>query len=209
MRIRTSVQVALIVGACTVLAPLYGPSIRARAATPQDDLDKSFKALAGAYSLLEQNYADPISSEKAIYQGAIPGMLRTLDPHSNFLDPERIPGHAAQTARPVFRHRHADFDGRHQGDRHGALPRFAGVEGRPAPRRCDHRGGWQGRHEEGFGGRGRYAARAARQSGARHGDARRRDRTRDGDGDPRRDRDQPGGCVLAEARHRLPEGDQL
>jgi carboxyl-terminal processing protease len=88
MRIRTSVQVALIVGACTVLAPLYGPSIRARAATtPQDDLDKSFKALASVYSLIEQNYADPVSSEKAIYQGAIPGMLRTLDPHSNFLDP--------------------------------------------------------------------------------------------------------------------------
>src|ERR1700690_317632 len=87
MKIRTSVQVALIVGACTVLAPIYGPSIRARAATPQDDLDKSFKAIATALSLLEQNYADPISSEKAIYQGAIPGMLRTLDPHSNFLDP--------------------------------------------------------------------------------------------------------------------------
>jgi hypothetical protein len=48
MRIRTSVQVALIVGACTVLAPLYGPSIRARAATPQDDLDKSFKSIASA-----------------------------------------------------------------------------------------------------------------------------------------------------------------
>src|SRR5450631_661773 len=87
MKIRTSVQVALIVGACTVLAPIYVPSIRARAAAPQDDLDKSFKALTSALSLLEQNYADPISSEKAIYQGAIPGMLRTLDPHSNFLDP--------------------------------------------------------------------------------------------------------------------------
>src|ERR1039457_4796080 len=87
MKIRTSVQVALIVGACTVLAPLYGPSIRARAATPQDDLDKSFKSLTTVLSLLEQNYADPVSSEKAIYQGAIPGMLRTLDPHSNFLDP--------------------------------------------------------------------------------------------------------------------------
>src|SRR3982750_809009 len=69
------------------MAPIYGPSIRARAAAPQDDLDKSFKSLATALSLLEQNYADPISSEKAIYQGAIPGMLRTLDPHSNFLDP--------------------------------------------------------------------------------------------------------------------------
>src|SRR6202142_2532848 len=88
MKIRTSVQVALIVGACTVLAPLYGPSIRARAATPQDDLDKSFKSIATVLSLLEQNYADTVSSEKAIYQGAIPGMLRTLDPHSNFLDPE-------------------------------------------------------------------------------------------------------------------------
>ncbi|MEO8597086.1 MAG: S41 family peptidase [Candidatus Solibacter sp.] len=87
MKIRTSVQVAVIVGACTVLAPIYGPSIRARAATPQDDLDKSFKSLTTALSLLEQNYADPVSSEKAIYQGAIPGMLRTLDPHSNFLDP--------------------------------------------------------------------------------------------------------------------------
>src|SRR5450759_2196437 len=87
MKIRTSVQVALIVGACTVLAPLYGPSIRARAATPQDDLDKSFKSITSVLSLLEQNYADSISSEKAYYQGAIPGMLRTLDPHSNFLDP--------------------------------------------------------------------------------------------------------------------------
>src|ERR1035437_3554863 len=87
MKIRTSVQVALIVGACTVLAPLYGPSIRARAATPQDDLDKSLKAITSVYALVEQNYADSISSEKAIYQGAIPGMLRTLDPHSTFHDP--------------------------------------------------------------------------------------------------------------------------
>src|SRR5260370_9282521 len=86
MKIRTSVQVALIVGGCTVLAPLYGPSIRARAATPQDDLDKSFKWLAGAVSRLEQNYADRIWSEKAMYEGEIPGMLRTLEPHSNLVD---------------------------------------------------------------------------------------------------------------------------
>ncbi len=87
MKIRTSLQLALIVGGCTVLAPLYGPAISASAATTQDDLDKNIKSLAGALSILEDNYADKISSEKAIYQGAIPGMLRTLDPHSNFLDP--------------------------------------------------------------------------------------------------------------------------
>src|SRR5260370_29714689 len=89
MKIRTSVYVALIVGASALLAPLYGPSIAARAATPtQDDMERSFKSLLTVYSIVEQNYADPVSSEKAIYQGAIPGMLRTLDPHSNFLDPE-------------------------------------------------------------------------------------------------------------------------
>jgi carboxyl-terminal processing protease len=77
----------MIVGAFTVLAPVYGPQIAARAATPQDELEKEMKTLAGVYSILQQNAADPIGSEKAIYQGAIPGMLRTLDPHSNFLDP--------------------------------------------------------------------------------------------------------------------------
>src|SRR5215470_2248774 len=87
MKIRNSAYVAIIVGAFTIFAPLYGPQIAARAAAPQDELEKNMKALAGAYSILQQNAADPISSEKAIYQGAIPGMLRTLDPHSNFLDP--------------------------------------------------------------------------------------------------------------------------
>jgi carboxyl-terminal processing protease len=43
------------------------------------------------YALVEQNYAEPIQGDKAdiaIYDGAIPGMLRTLDPHSNFYDPK-------------------------------------------------------------------------------------------------------------------------
>src|SRR6202021_1565068 len=38
-----------------------------------------------------QNYAEPINGDKAdtaIYDGAIPGMLRVLDPHSNFYDPK-------------------------------------------------------------------------------------------------------------------------
>ena len=36
---------------------------------------------------MEQNAADPVSSEQAFYQGAIPGLLRKLDPHSVFFDP--------------------------------------------------------------------------------------------------------------------------
>ena len=71
-----------------LLAPWYGPALRANAATPaQDDLDSDMKAVTSAFALVEQNFADPVNSEKAFYQGAIPGMLRTLDPHSNFVDP--------------------------------------------------------------------------------------------------------------------------
>src|SRR5436190_8800201 len=52
-----------------------------------DDLAAQMKSVLQAYSIAEQNSADPISSEQAFYQGAIPGLLRTLDPHSVFFDP--------------------------------------------------------------------------------------------------------------------------
>jgi len=41
--------------------------------------------------VVEQNYAEPLNGDKAdaaIYDGAIPGMLRVLDPHSSFHDPK-------------------------------------------------------------------------------------------------------------------------
>jgi carboxyl-terminal processing protease len=49
---------------------------------------ESLKKFADVYSMVEQNYAEPINSDKALYNGAIPGMLRVLDPHSNFFDPK-------------------------------------------------------------------------------------------------------------------------
>ena len=54
------------------------------------DLDNHVKRLTDAYALVEQNAADPVSSEQAFYQGAIPGMLRRLDPHSVFFDPRPV-----------------------------------------------------------------------------------------------------------------------
>ncbi|MDQ6705983.1 MAG: S41 family peptidase [Acidobacteriota bacterium] len=45
------------------------------------------KRLIDAYLILDRNAADPVSSEQAFYQGAIPGLLRHLDPHSVFFDP--------------------------------------------------------------------------------------------------------------------------
>jgi carboxyl-terminal processing protease len=52
-----------------------------------DDLDKRLQTFIDAFALVEQNAADPIASEQVFYQGAIPGLLRKLDPHSVFFDP--------------------------------------------------------------------------------------------------------------------------
>jgi carboxyl-terminal processing protease len=59
-------------------------------ATPSSDSDvrESYKQFTQVYETVEENYAEPVSADKAIYGGAIPGMLHSLDPHSNFFDPK-------------------------------------------------------------------------------------------------------------------------
>ena len=56
----------------------------------QDDLDRQLRDVIGAYSIAAENAADPVDSEQAMYAGAIPAMLRKLDPHSVFFDPEQF-----------------------------------------------------------------------------------------------------------------------
>ena len=63
---------------------------RAAAATYDDSTKQSVKALTQVLNLVEQNFADPVKPDKALYEGAIPGMLRTLDPHSHFFDPKEF-----------------------------------------------------------------------------------------------------------------------
>ncbi len=74
----------LAVGA--ILAGLLGPS-RTNAAAA-DDAQSSTKTFTSVLATVEANYADPVDADKVIYDGAIPGMLHVLDPHSNFFDPQ-------------------------------------------------------------------------------------------------------------------------
>lgn len=55
-----------------------------------EDLNGSIKTFTKVFEAVEANFADKVNAEKAIYDGAIPGMLRTLDPHSNFFDPREL-----------------------------------------------------------------------------------------------------------------------
>jgi len=73
----------LIVSA--VLGGIYGPSVRATAAGASDIQD-AVRSFTRVLAIVQQNYAEPVDVDHIIYQGAIPGMLRVLDPHSNFFD---------------------------------------------------------------------------------------------------------------------------
>jgi carboxyl-terminal processing protease len=83
----------VIILAFSLLGGLYGPRIPVASAATDTDasdrvLNQEVDAFAKFYAVVEQNFADQVKPDKAIYRGAIPGMLRTLDPHSNFFDPK-------------------------------------------------------------------------------------------------------------------------
>ena len=56
---------------------------------PAEDLDSLLKRFTELVAIVESQAADKVNSEQAIYGGAIPGMLRELDPHSIFFDPQQ------------------------------------------------------------------------------------------------------------------------
>jgi len=84
---RGAVLLAIILVIAAILGGLYGPSLKATAAGA-NDLQDSVKDFARVLSIVQQNYAEPIKTSKVVYDGAIPGMLHVLDPHSNFFDPK-------------------------------------------------------------------------------------------------------------------------
>ncbi|HEX2570864.1 MAG TPA: S41 family peptidase [Polyangia bacterium] len=76
---------------------------------------------------VENNYVEDVDQDKLVY-GAIRGMLETLDPHSNFLDPDQ------------YREMKSETSGRFDGVgievevRDGALTILSAIDGTPAAR---------------------------------------------------------------------------
>ncbi|MGB7436454.1 MAG: S41 family peptidase [Candidatus Acidiferrum sp.] len=77
------IVVVLFVSA--ILGAIYGPSVRATTSST-DDFRSSVESFTNVLDVVQSNYAEPVDVDRAVYQGAIPGMLRMLDPHSNFFD---------------------------------------------------------------------------------------------------------------------------
>lgn len=68
---------------CTLLVVIL--TTPARAAT--EDTYQQLETFSNVLNILEKNYVEPIEVEKVI-EGAIKGMLDTLDPHSSFMKPQ-------------------------------------------------------------------------------------------------------------------------
>ncbi len=81
----------LVLAVSAILGGFYGPAaIATSAGSPDtDQLQDSVKSFTRVLSVVQRNYADPVDTDKVIYDGAIPGMLHVLDPHSNFFDPKQ------------------------------------------------------------------------------------------------------------------------
>jgi carboxyl-terminal processing protease len=85
---RSAFLVVSIILLCGFLGAVFGQRIGATSASSDAEIRESLRVFTQVYDLVEQNYAEPVNPDKAIYNGAIPGMLRVLDPHSNFFDPK-------------------------------------------------------------------------------------------------------------------------
>jgi carboxyl-terminal processing protease len=86
---RGLVLVVTVLLLCAVLGAVYGPNVRATSSSA-DDYQSAVHDFTRVLDVVQNNYAEPVDVDKAVYQGAIPGMLRMLDPHSNFFDAKQF-----------------------------------------------------------------------------------------------------------------------
>jgi carboxyl-terminal processing protease len=77
--------VIAVLAISAILGGIYGPSVRATGSST-DDAQTAVRDFTKVLDVVQSNYAEPVDVDKSVYQGAIPGMLRMLDPHSNFFD---------------------------------------------------------------------------------------------------------------------------
>ncbi len=76
--------------ACACLAFAAEPPKDTAKDPLKDDDARLVKKFIDAYKIVEQNSADPFDLDQAFYQGAVPGLLHHLDPHSVFFAPSQF-----------------------------------------------------------------------------------------------------------------------
>src|SRR5258708_6846951 len=70
-----------------VVLPFISAFLLLFAPPSADPLEEQLKKFLDVLNIAQSEAADPIDGAKVFNEGAIPGMLRRLDPHSVFFDP--------------------------------------------------------------------------------------------------------------------------
>jgi carboxyl-terminal processing protease len=86
---RAIICLIVVLVTSAALGGFFGDSHAQVTSRGEGNTDNSMKLFTTLLDLVEENYATPVESDKAVY-GAIDGMLRTLDPHSKFFDPKEF-----------------------------------------------------------------------------------------------------------------------
>ncbi|MGZ4827624.1 MAG: S41 family peptidase [Terriglobales bacterium] len=84
---RSLLVLVVILMVSGLLGVVFGQRVKSEQ-SDDTDMQQNLRHFTQVYDVVEQNYAEPVKADKAIYDGAIPGMLRSLDPHSTFFDPK-------------------------------------------------------------------------------------------------------------------------
>ena len=85
---------------CALLGGVYGSRLNLAGNDPDDSgMRANLRKFERVYNAVAFHYATRLNPNSCIFgpsgsmtEGAIPGMLRTLDPHSNFFDPKAFRG---------------------------------------------------------------------------------------------------------------------
>jgi carboxyl-terminal processing protease len=88
---RTFFSLIVFFSVCALGGMIVSQQVGAQSATDESSFRDSLKSFGAVYDIVAKNYAEPLTGDmpdKAIYDGAIPEMLHTLDPHSSFYDPK-------------------------------------------------------------------------------------------------------------------------
>ena len=85
---RSVFAVLVVILVCGFLGVIYGQRTGVSSPSDEAEIRDNLESFTQVYDVVERNYADHVNPDKAIYNGAIPGMLHVLDPHSNFFDPK-------------------------------------------------------------------------------------------------------------------------
>jgi len=88
---RSAFSLIIFFAVCALGGIIVSQKLGAQSAQDESTFRDGLKSFGAVYQIISKNYAEPLTGDmpdKAIYDGAIPEMLHTLDPHSSFYDPK-------------------------------------------------------------------------------------------------------------------------